>query len=207
MLNTPFCKKKKKNQHTNEEIMKTTYLQFESNAHKCTQLTPAGHSATSTGTLQSSMVGSQNACKTTTKVLGHNSEQTCNQSLSWPSSSPCWNRHLQTSYTWGWTAGSRWVLCVYRLITPPSYHSLRSTHGSFHPQSLKDREILFEAFLKNTKNFLKNLKIQRKMTWNHVTSMIKISFSTNNRQFFLPIITNWESGVNDASNVTPLLLL
>lgn len=153
--------------------MKTTYLQFESNAHKCTQLTPAGHSATSTGNLQSSIVGSQNACETTTNVLSHNSEQTWNQSLSWPSSSPCWNRHLQTSYTWGWTAGSRWVLCVYRLITPPSYHSLRSTHGSFHPQSLKDREIL-ETFLKNAKKFLKI----KKMT---VKSCNFYDFSTNNR--------------------------
>lgn len=29
--------------------MKTTYLQLESNAHKCTRTTPAGHSVSSTG--------------------------------------------------------------------------------------------------------------------------------------------------------------
>lgn len=39
----------KKNQYTNEQLMKTTYLQLESNALKCTRTTPAGHSASSTG--------------------------------------------------------------------------------------------------------------------------------------------------------------
>lgn len=135
-----------------------------------------------------------------------------NESLSWLSCSPCWNRHLQTSYTWGWTAGSRSVLCVYRLITPPSYHSLRSTHGSFRPQSLEDGEI-FDIIIRNTKNIIKNLKFQRKIiTTRPCNFQVKHLFLYEMRnqaksEWFLPIITNWESGVNDASSVTPLLLL
>lgn len=56
--------------------MKTSYLQFESNAQKCPRLTPAGQQEAAPSGLQSSMVGSQNACKTTARVLRHNSEQT-----------------------------------------------------------------------------------------------------------------------------------
>lgn len=54
---------------------------------------------------------------------------------------PCWSRRSQMSWTWGWTAG-RWLArCAFHPTAPPSFRSLRSTHGSFRPLSLESKDI------------------------------------------------------------------
>lgn len=81
MLNISFCKKEEKNQHTNEQMMKTTYLQFERliNVHSWPLLvTQRLEQETPPSGLQSSIVGSQNALETTDKLLSHNGKQTSN---------------------------------------------------------------------------------------------------------------------------------
>lgn len=62
--------------------------------------------------------------------------------------SPCWSRHLQTSWTWGWTAGRLSALCAFHLIMPLSYRSLHSKHGSYRPQSLKYMDKHHQTFTK-----------------------------------------------------------
>lgn len=123
--------------------------------------------------------------------------------------SPCWSRRWQMSWTLGWTAG-RWLAqCASRLTVPPSFRSLRSTRGSFRPLSLASKERRDNAV-----TMLSRWSSRRETTCSCLfrtsSQLAFICYSAKskwNENLSLPIMTNWESGVNDASSVTPLLLL
>lgn len=141
--------------------------------------------------------------------------------------SPCWSRHWQMSWTWGWTAGRWSALCAFHLTQPPSCRSLHSTRGSFRPPSLERKRHLIVTKEENQPVFNTVTLTGWVSHWfsnpcapfadplvfvktGYLLSLFYCKLwakSEPNEKIFLPIMTNWESGVNDASSVTPLLLL